>query len=146
MARFTEFIDWPPEPDADNPNARFAICVFGNDPILAPLARLPQLLRVKGHPVETRRIERVDDVGKCQILYIPAAAESHLGQIKHEIERRPVLLVNETPGLPFRGQLITLFNDGDRLRLEIHLQAAQNAGFKISARLLKLAVIVDERE
>lgn len=146
LARFTEFIDWPPEPEADNPNKTFAICVFGDDPILTPLARLPQLLRVQGRQLEIRRVDRIDDVDTCQLLYVPAAGESHLGRIKQQIDKRPVLLVNETPSLPFRGQLITLFNDGDRLRLEVHLQAAQNAGFKITARLLKLAIIVDDRE
>jgi len=144
IARFTEFIEWPASAahHPDTPRA-FTICVYGNDPILGPLEQLPQLLKDTNRRIEIRRVDRPQDSVTCDIVFVPYSANEHVAQITAHTEHKPILVINEIQGVPAHGQLISLYTEGERLRIEIHLRAAQDAGLKISARLLKLANVVE---
>lgn len=137
IARFTEFITWPAAAEG------FSICVYGVHPIQAPLEKLPRLMTVNDRPIDVRRIDHPEAAAHCDILFVPAAENAQLPRIRKYTATRPVLTINEIPGLAHAGQLISLYLDGNRLRLEIHLREAEQAGFTISSRLLKLATVVD---
>lgn len=144
IARLTEFVEWPDVlSGADEDAPSFAICVFGDSPVREPLERLPRLMAVNGRPLAVRPIERARDSTTCDIVFVPAAANAALGAIQAEVHGRPVLLINEIPGAPKHGQIITLYTEHNRLRIAVHLREANDAGLKISARLLKLAEVVD---
>lgn len=141
IARFTEFIEWP-ETTADTPPA-FKICVFGDAPILQPLQQLPQLMKDNHRNVDIRRIDQAQESFICNILFVPHAANAHLAKIASHTRHKPILVINEVQGVPGHGQLISLYTEGERLRIEIHLRETEDAGLKISSRLLKLANVVE---
>ena len=142
IARFTEFIEWPVNAE-EEPAVVFTICVFGNHPIRTLLDKLPRLMRVDQRPIEINRIDHPEMAGSCKILFVPAAENNRIPTIFEYIDKKPVLVINEIPDVLTHGQLISLYKEGDRLRIQIHLREAQAAGFKISARLLKLANVVE---
>jgi hypothetical protein len=144
IAHFTEFIKWPESESSETGIERvFTICVFGEDPIQAPLAKLPKLMRVGERPIEVHRIDSAAAAEDCDILFVPLDENQQITRIRQHTGKRPVLLINEVPSVPSQGQLISIFPDGDRLRIQIYLRDAQKAGFIISARLLKLVDIVE---
>lgn len=63
--------------------------------------------------------------------------------IQQAVQNRPVLTIGDTTGLLERGALINFYSDGERLRFEVHLNAAEAAGLKFSSRLLKLATVAN---
>lgn len=56
----------------------------------------------------------------------------------------PILTVGETPGFTRHGGMINFVMAGKKIRFEINPSAAQQAGLKISSKLLNLATIVDK--
>ena len=142
IARFTEFIEWPEPPETAVSNA-FTICVFGNHPILAPLSKLRRLMNVANRPIEVYSINQPEEAAGCEIVFVPFAENNRTKDIHQHTAEKPVLVINEVPSTPTQGQLISLYTEGNRLRIRIHLNEAQAAGFKISSRLLKLASVVE---
>lgn len=144
IARFTEFIEWPqPEPSQNGTQRVFTICIFGDHPIEVPLNKLPRLMNVDGRPIVIQSIDSPAYATGCEILFVPAEQNQQIAQILLHIHNKPVLLINEIPDAPPHGTLISLYAEGNRLRIQIHLREVQDAGFKISSRLLKLANIVE---
>lgn len=142
IARLTEFIEWPADAD-EGVSSAFRICVFGEHPIRPVLEELPRLMSVDERSIEINRIDRPSMAGGCEILFVPASQNHHIPRIHQYTDKKPVLVINEIPDVPAHGQLISIYKEGNRLRIQIHLQEAQAAGFKISSRLLKLAKIVE---
>jgi hypothetical protein len=142
IARFTEFIEWPAGTE-EAVTGVFTICVFGDHPIQSLLDELPRLMSVDNQPIEVNRIDHPELASACKILFVPAAKNNHIPQIYEYISNKPVLVINEVPDVDAHGQLISLYKEGNRLRILIHLQEAQAAGFIISSRLLKLANVVE---
>lgn len=137
IARFTEFIVWPPSAD----NKPFDICVLGADPIEAPLAKLPALIDVKGRALRVRRIDSTDTATSCEIVFVSGQKAVHMRALQKKLMNLPVLTVGDTPGLIEQGVLVNFYIEGDRLRFKIHLHLAQESGLKFSSRLLKIAKV-----
>lgn len=144
IARFTEFIEWPTSAAATDAAgaSTFRICVFGEHPITEPLAKLPELLRARGAAVAFRRITVAADASECAILFIARTPPDTLAELLRYIGDKPVLTVSDAFGKTHPNVLINFFLEDDRLRFSVDLAAARDAGFVISSRLLKLAVVV----
>lgn len=138
LARFAEFIDWPQAPEEV-----FTLCVYGAHPIQAPLARLPGLVVVKGEPIEVRRVDTVAAATACRILFIPPEALPGFTGDWQRLGAAGVLTVSDSAGAPPPALMINFYHRGGHLRFQVHLNEARAAGLKISARLLKLATIVE---
>lgn len=144
VARFTEFIEWPTAAGATSAasDSVFRVCVFGEHPIAEPLAKLPQLLRTHGTAITFRRITTPADASQCAILFIAHESAATLAELRRHIADKPVLTVSDAFGKSHPNVLINFFVENERLRFSVDLAAAREAGFVISSRLLKLAVVV----
>ena len=137
IARFTEFIDWPTVAD----NVPFDICVLGAHPIETPLSKLPAIMRVKNRALQVLRIDSIQAATSCAIVFVPSREASRMRALQQLLQGLPVLTVSDTPGFLAKGSLLNFYYEGDHLRFEIHLHAAEEAGLKFSSRLLKIATI-----
>jgi hypothetical protein len=91
-----------------------------------------------------KRVSRSQDVSSCNILFISPSEEERLPRILKELGRTSVLTVGETEHFGERGGMINFRVEGERVRLEINVEATQRAGLKVSSQLLKLASIVKD--
>jgi hypothetical protein len=66
-------------------------------------------------------------------------------QILNSIGDRPVLTIGEVKNFSRAGGIIQFFTRDDYLHFEINIKNAEAHQLKFSSRLLKLAVIVDEK-
>lgn len=139
IARFTEFIDWPPVAQ----NAPFDICILGSSPIEEPLVKLPALMTAKGRPLRVQHIDSPASAVNCEILFVPRDESSHLPVVTQAVRNRPVLTVGEAPDLTGESALVTFSKEGNQLHLTINLRAAEQSGLHISSRLLKIAKVVN---
>ena len=83
----------------------------------------------------------VDDIARCNLLFVPQSEDAHLSAILAKISGKSVLTVGETDGFPWAGGIIRFFQEDNHIRFEVNLAAADSAALKISSRLLKLARI-----
>ncbi|MBL0717480.1 MAG: TonB-dependent receptor [Desulfosarcina sp.] len=59
-----------------------------------------------------------------------------------KVEGKAILTIGEISGFTEAGGIINLVKTRNRIKFEVNLNAAQQAGLKISSRILKLATIV----
>ncbi len=97
---------------------------------------------LEGRGFSVHRIEDLEPNCDCQILFVPAAQYKRFRQAAGGLRASGVLTVGETPGFAAQGGVINFKLEGDRLRFEINIDAAERERLRISSKLLSLAEIV----
>jgi hypothetical protein len=138
---FTQFIQWPNRVPTSG-EAKMSLCILGDD----PLANTLELLKGKatsGGPLSVIRIAKVEDAGRCQIVYVGKSEKDQMKNILKDV-RAGVLTIGEMNHFASSGGAINLVVAGNRVSFEINTDATERAGLKISSHLLKLAKIVKD--
>ena len=144
LYNFGKFVVWP----ADSlPAAQpLSICVVGKDPFGEVLDQTVRDKTVQEHKLVIRRLTSLDRVRECHILFVSAAEEHKLPQILRITGASNVLTVGETEGFVRKGGAITLVARDRKVRFDVNLRAAHDAGLEMSSQLLKVAANVIETE
>jgi hypothetical protein len=142
LYNFAKFVEWPAESFKDA-QAPLILGILGKDPFGESLDRLRDQ-NIQGRKLLIKRSDKVEDLAKCHILFISAAEKEHLSAILKITRDWHVLTVGDTKGLIQSGVIINFIIIEKKIRFEINTDAAQRAGLKISAQLLKLAKIHKE--
>lgn len=138
LYNFGKFIRWP----AAGKNDSFAICVLGHDPFGPTLDATLAGETIDGRKVVATRLSRAQDAAECRILFISASEAARLNEILAGLGKAGVLTVSDMPQFTERGGMIQFVLEGDRVRFEVNLAAAQRAGLSPSSELLKVATSV----
>ena len=139
LYNFGKFIRWPA---AAGKNGSFAICVLGHDPFGPTLDATLAGETIDGRKVVAMRPARVQDAADCRILFISASENARLDDILAVLGKTGVLTVSDMPQFTQRGGMIQFVLEGDRVRFEVNLGAAQRASLSPSSELLKVATTV----
>ena len=139
LYNFGRFVQWPAPGAAGEP---FTICVLGDDPFGPILDKTLDGAAIGGSAVVARRIGGPGEAGSCHILFISTSEAPQLGETLTRLEKTSVLTVSDLPDFVQRGGVIQFVHAGNRVRFEINLTRAQNAGLVLSSDLLKVAVAV----
>ena len=118
------------------------IGVLGDSPCAQELEHLIKDRKVNGRTIVMRRIASAEEAKVTQLLFVGFAQETQFAGLKAAIESLPVLTVGESPRFATLGGAIDFVPQGDKIRFEINIDAAEHAGLKISAQLQKLAAVV----
>jgi hypothetical protein len=137
---FAQFVDWPDSAFVSS-DAPFVVVIVGKDPFNGLLDRAVGGKSVGNRRAVVQHIDSIDQIGSCQILFVPQTDDDSLTQILKKIQDRPILAIGENENLPSLGGCCRFFTEDDRVRFEINLDAANAANLKISSKLLKLARI-----
>jgi len=142
LFNFTKFVDWPPRTFADE-NSPIVIGVVGWNPFGDELEKITNGRAVNGRKIQVRVVTTPEGVADVQALFIPAGEENRLRPSSWR--NAPVVVVGETAAFEELGGTITFTREADKDRFSINQAAAERAGLKISAQLLKLAADVQRR-
>lgn len=140
LYHFGTYVQWPTEPAPTDP---ITIAVFGDAAVAAQLARYLPGRRIEGRPVEARMIARIEDLVDDELLFIGSAHNAQLAEITASIAMRPVLVVTDSPDGLEQGAMVNFQQVDERLRFEISLPRAEEAGLVLSSRLLSAALRVE---
>ena len=137
LFNFTKFVQWPSSAFADA-NSAFEICIVGDDPFGKTLDDIVQGESVDGHRISIQRIQ-VGQQQRCHVLYsgknLPPQTATEAGSA--------VLTVGDGTNFVHDGGIIGFILEDRRIRFDINLRAATNAGLKMSSRLLTVARYVE---
>jgi hypothetical protein len=143
LFNFGRFVEWP------SGNAASAgpllICVLGDDPFGTSLDAMLQRGTVKGKSLAAKRIGRIEDAASCQMLYISASEAGRVDKILGTVGNVSVLTISDMPQFTERGGMIQFLLEEGKVRFQINLSAAENAGLALSSELLKVAVTVKRK-
>ena len=140
VVKIAMFVEWPDyAPLLENGNVK--LVVAGNEEIFQAFKKLPDK-NVNGLELELDLHQAGAELLPCRIMFI-----SHhrfheiLPSIMDPEFSRGVLTVGDSPDFNAKGGIIQLDLVNGRPRFTVNLEAAEDAGIKLSSKLLKVATI-----
>jgi uncharacterized protein DUF4154 len=143
LYHFLHYMTWPRTTRA--PGDTYVIGVVHCPVLFQKLTKVAEK-SVKGRRILVRKFKGTADARPCHILFVGRDQKKHLDAWRGIAERDHTLLVGDTPGFEKHGAVVNFFVKGNKVRLQINLEAAKRAGIKISSKLLKLAKIIQKLE
>lgn len=140
LLNFAKFVEWP-APAFAQPDAPLVIGVIGDGP-WGNAGEVFTGKTVQGRPVVVEQVELGPALKNCHVLFVAASEEKRARRILESLASASVLTVSDMDGFLERGGLIQFVTEHNKVRFEINRAAAQRAGLKVSAQLLKLAKAV----
>jgi hypothetical protein len=137
LYNFGKFVRWQTPP-----TDTFDICVIGKNPFGAALSNTVAGERIEGKSIVARDVPATAEPSHCRILFITTGEEDRLKAAFAVAKRNGSLTVSDMPHFADRGGMIGLVNQNGRIRFEVNLAAAEEAGLNVSSELLKVAVKV----
>jgi hypothetical protein len=136
---FAKFIEWPVGPATAGP---LHIGVLGNDGVTDALSDIARVKKAGVRPLAIRRVTAGDDLPKLHVLFLGASGKPQLTEILKRLNGSHVLTVSDVELFCQSGGVIGLMLDGNHLRFEVNLAAAERAQLRVSSKLLTLAKTV----
>lgn len=141
LYNFSRFVEWPAQIEAIK-NTPFEICVLGKDPFGPVLDSILSGEAIGGSSLVAKRISKPEEALACRVVFVGTSEESHLKDIVTVLDKASVLTVSDIPKFSERGGMIGFVLDGDKVRFEVNVSNAMDAGLTVSSDLLKVAVAV----
>jgi len=141
LYNFAKFIEWPTSgfPDASAP---LRICVLGQDPFGQELHAITNEKTVNGRKFQVDQVVDLQLARTCHILFIASSEKARVKRILGSLRGTDVLTVGDTQGFAEQGGMINLVLENNRVLFEVNRKAAEQAGLKISSKLLSVAKLV----
>lgn len=136
-----KFVTWPGI-GKDGRDEPLLFCVVGEGQFVAVLRGQLAGKRVRGRPIKVRQFNGNDPLKSCNLLYLIDSLASPIRGILTSLNRSPILTVSTAGNFLDLGGTVRILRRNGRLRFAVNLKAAEVAGLRLDARLLKLATEV----
>jgi hypothetical protein len=138
---FAKFVEWP-EHTFKSDTDPMAICVLGEHTLFRTLEEA-----LNGETIEDRKliVHEVSDVQQalaCHILFIGSSDLKYLRSVLRDLKTTGILTVGEAENFTAEGGVANFTLEGNKVRIEININAAGRQKLRISPKLLSLAQIV----
>jgi len=141
LFNFTKYIEWP-EQAFSSPEAPIIIGVLGVGPIVELLESTIGDRRVGNRTVKVKRSRRVEDLRQAHVVFVSASEKERWPDILAALKGTNALTVSEIQQFCGNGGMIAFLIENDVVRFDVNLDNAEQAGLKISARMLSTARVV----
>ncbi len=140
LYNFAKLASWPEQSFVD-PAAPVQFCPLGDAPFGKALDSLGGK-QVRDRSLVIRKLASVQEAVGCHVLFVSAEREHQIQEVLKSVGGKPVLTVSEIEGFCERGGIINFVTLEGKVRFEINPDAAEGAGIRLSAQLLRLAKVV----
>ncbi len=141
LYNFARYVEWP-ETTFAGPEAPLMICVIG-DPEFSQIASQGIGSRTVGeHTLQVDDRNGLDDSAGCHIVYVPESAGIADAAVIGALSARSVFTVSDSADFARRGGIANFIRVNRKIRFEINPDAADRAGLKVRARLLRVAKVI----
>ena len=141
LYNFAKFVEWPA---AQRPGAgeSIRICVLRDTPFATLLASTVAGKQVGEHALEILPMADASNMQRCHLAYFSTLSGDGLRIALNQLGGASVLTVHEHEQA-LSGAVVRFYLDERRMRFEINRLAAEQAGLKLSAKLMGLAKVVE---
>ncbi len=143
LYNFTKFVEWPTGRFADA-TSPIVIGVLDRNPFGDELEKIVKGRTVNGRAIVIKLVTTANEAATVHLLFVPADEEPRLAATE-VWKKAAVVSVGESDHFTVLGGTITFKPEADKIRFAINLESAEQAGLKISAQLLKLAIAVHRK-
>lgn len=137
LFNFARFIQWP-KADAELDASVFNLCIVG-DPKIARALEDAKSNDIGNRRLNVTLLNNAATVQHCQLVFITNPTGGLGRAILDDTRNLPILTVVDAGNPESDDGMITLLLVDGRLRFRVNQQAAQRAGLRIPAQVLKLA-------
>jgi hypothetical protein len=141
LYKFLNYVEWPASAFA-GPGAPYQIGVMGDDLVASELAAVIAGKTVNDRPVTSRRIAYGESLADIDLLFIGRSERARQAALLRQLRTQPALTVTETESGLDQGSIVNFRTVDSRIRFDVSVDAADQAGLKLSARLLGVAMNV----
>ena len=138
LYNFARFTEWPATAFSSEASP-FLIGVSGDEVMRQTVDTVVKGKAVGGRPFRTRAVVDDKDLGDIQMLFVGESSASRVGELLKALNGQPVLTVGSADRFCDRGGMINFLLEDNRVRFEIRFDATEQAGLKVSSRVLTLA-------
>jgi hypothetical protein len=132
----TKYVRWPHQ------TREITVCAAGNDNMGPLLKTVIDGKDIDGRPIHVLLQPVEANTSQCDIVYVSKTASTSTKNMLAKTRGNAILTVGEEGNFVRGGGMVGLVRIGDRIELEVNLEAVQASGLSISSRLLDLAVIM----
>jgi len=144
LYNFAKFVEWPARA-FNSASAPIGVCILGENPFGRALDTAMSGKSVDGHPFSIRQVTDAQGAGDCQILFVSSSERKRFHSILSDLKAAAgVLTVGDTEGFAAEGGVVNFKLEGDKVRIQINVDAARQENLRISSKLLSLAQIVKQ--
>lgn len=97
---------------------------------------------MNGRKLEVDTVVDLQNARNCHILFIASSEKAQLKRIFKSLEGSDALIVGDVKEFIEQGGMINFVLEDDRVQFEVSRKAAEQAGLKISSKLLAVAKVV----
>ena|SRR6185436_16767874 len=137
--RFTKYIDWPD----DNKSGDFVIGIIGDSPIYDELKKTTAGKTIGNQKITVVKILSTQNIYNCHILFISDYERSYLKKVVTAKPNSSFLIVTEESGLCLKGACINIYEEDEKMIMEINKKNIEKRGLHVAGELLALAKIVE---
>ena len=141
LYNFTKFVQWPQTGESDLQKP-FVIGVAGPETVVRQIEAVIAGRTVLSRPIAVRRVTSTEEAAGSDVLFLSAQDVEGKEDLIGAVRKAHVLTVGESERFSELGGMVTFALIDGRVRFSINQEAAEKAGLKISAQLLKLATAV----
>src|SRR5690606_31730938 len=91
---------------------------------------------------ELTDIDNPQTLLSCQIIFVTAAANHRQKIVFNTLKGSKALTVGESSGFARQGGMINFIEKDSKIRFEINLRTANEAGLRITSKILRIADLV----
>lgn len=143
LVNFPKYVDFPTA-SFTGTNTPIQVAIFGDDNVADEFATMISGGRaVGGRTIVLRRISKEEEITPdIQILFIGSSERHRTAAILEKLKAANVLTVGESEDFLNRGGVVNLNRQGRKIRLQVNLEAANQAQLRISSKLLMASDVV----
>lgn len=141
LFHFAQLVDWPSDA-GEATDTSVNLCMFENDPHRQEIMNTIDGKPIAGRIFHVRTLHQPQDVHGCNLLFVSSENARRESALLNSLHGLPILTVGENDEFLAAGGMICFRLDGDHVRFDINLAAAESSGLHISSRLLLLATHV----
>jgi hypothetical protein len=137
LARYSE---WPKDVFKGN-TVTVNLCLLGSEVVQQAFTMVDKK-HISNKILSVLNINDSKQLQDCQLLYISADTDK-VNQLLTDSYAHHILTIGETDDFLAKGGMVYLEMADAKINLNVNLGATQKAGLQISARVLKLATIIN---
>jgi hypothetical protein len=159
---FIRFIEWPlsdlknhsapgsknaqpKNSHSQNHSANIVVCVLNRKKQFIKAFNPVIGKKVRGQTLQFKELTNTSDISQCNLLYIDKAEKNMVSELLLAIKKYHILSISDIKSFCRLGGMIGMVTKKGKIKVEINLNVAKTAGFKISSNLLEVATIVGRR-
>lgn len=142
LTKFPHFVTWPNKGEREKEPA-IRLGIIGKNVFRKKAINSINAQSYKGRPFKVIEIARPAEIGELDMLFVGESEDEHIEKIIQATKDKGILTIAAIPQFAQRGGMINIKPREGFTQFEVNLEQVKAEKLRISAKLLRAAIIVE---